>query len=203
MRVGFVSLPLLGHLNPMTALARKLQTRGNEVLFIGVPDVEPIVRAADLNFEPYCAEEYPAGSIAKLYAQVAKLHGLDVLRYQTREITPQFLKAALERLPEKFADTRVDALVLDATHVFLQLVPMRLGIPFVQIWNTLHLDLSGATPASFFGWPHETTSETLARNMEGLKELAGLLAPVRAIASSYAEKNGLKIDWERSQLDYL
>jgi zeaxanthin glucosyltransferase len=80
MRVGFVSLPLLGHLNPMTALARKLQTRGNEVLFIGVPDVEPIVRAADLNFEPYCAEEYPAGSIAKLYTPVAKLHGLDVLR---------------------------------------------------------------------------------------------------------------------------
>ena len=30
----------------MTALARKLQSRGNEVVFIGVPDVEPFAHAA-------------------------------------------------------------------------------------------------------------------------------------------------------------
>jgi hypothetical protein len=28
-----VSLPVTGHLNPMTTLARKLQSRGHEVLF--------------------------------------------------------------------------------------------------------------------------------------------------------------------------
>jgi UDP:flavonoid glycosyltransferase YjiC (YdhE family) len=48
MRIGFVSLPLTGHLIPMTALARKLQSRGDEVRFIGVPDIEPAVRAANL-----------------------------------------------------------------------------------------------------------------------------------------------------------
>ena len=32
----------MGHLNPMTALARKLQSRGHEVVFIGVPDIEPL-----------------------------------------------------------------------------------------------------------------------------------------------------------------
>jgi zeaxanthin glucosyltransferase len=146
--VGFVGLPLSGHLNPMTALARKLQSHGHEVQFIGVPDVEPIVRAANLTFEPYCAKEYPLGSIAELYAPIAELHGLDVMRYQTQQITPRFLKAALEHLPEKLKETGVKALVLDATHVFLQLAPMSLGIPFVQIWNTFHLDSSGATPAS-------------------------------------------------------
>jgi hypothetical protein len=31
MKIGFVSLPASGHLNPMTALARKIQARGNEV----------------------------------------------------------------------------------------------------------------------------------------------------------------------------
>ena len=53
MKIGVLSLPLTGHLNPMTALARKLQSRGNEVLFFGVPDIEPIIRAADLAFVPY------------------------------------------------------------------------------------------------------------------------------------------------------
>ena len=53
MKIGFVSMPLSGHLNPMTALARKLQSHGNEIVFIGVPDVEPFARAAGLNFVPF------------------------------------------------------------------------------------------------------------------------------------------------------
>jgi len=50
MKIGFVSMPVVGHLNPMTALARKLQSRGHEVVFIGVPDVEPFARGAGLKF---------------------------------------------------------------------------------------------------------------------------------------------------------
>jgi zeaxanthin glucosyltransferase len=34
----------------MTALARKLQSRGHEVVFFGVPDIEPVIRAAHLDF---------------------------------------------------------------------------------------------------------------------------------------------------------
>ena len=45
MKIGFVSMPLSGHLNPMTALAHRLQSRGNEVVFLGVPDVEPLACA--------------------------------------------------------------------------------------------------------------------------------------------------------------
>ena len=51
-KIGFVCFPVTGHLNSMTALARKLQSRGHEVVFIGVPDIEPIIRAADLEFVP-------------------------------------------------------------------------------------------------------------------------------------------------------
>ena len=54
MKVGFVSMPVTGHLNPMTALARKVQSRGNEVIFLGAPDAGPVVRAANLNFVPFC-----------------------------------------------------------------------------------------------------------------------------------------------------
>ena len=63
MRIGFVSLPVVGHLNPMTAFACSLQSRGHDIAFIGVPDVEPFARAAGLKFVPYCEDEYPAGSI--------------------------------------------------------------------------------------------------------------------------------------------
>jgi hypothetical protein len=49
-KIGFSSMPLAGHLNPMTALARKLQSRGHEIVLIGVPDAGPTIRAAGLNF---------------------------------------------------------------------------------------------------------------------------------------------------------
>ena len=150
MKIGFVSILLSGHLNPMTALARKLQSRGHEVVFIGVPDAEPIVHAANLNFVPFCEEEYPAGSVAKAYAPLAKLHGLEVVAHSAREVHPGRLKAALEQLPEKLAETGAEALVIDTVHFSVELVPIRLGMPYVHIWNILHLDRSGSTPSLFF-----------------------------------------------------
>ena len=53
MKIGFVGYPSPGHLNATTAVARRLQSRGHEVVFIGVPDTEPFVRAAGLTFVPY------------------------------------------------------------------------------------------------------------------------------------------------------
>ena len=52
MRIGFVSLPVPGHLNPMTALARKLQSRGHDVVFLSLVDVAPFVEAADCHLYP-------------------------------------------------------------------------------------------------------------------------------------------------------
>ena len=194
MKIGFLSLPLTGHLNPMTALARKLQSRGREVVFIGVPDIEPVVRAADLDFVSFCESEYPPGSIAKRWGEVAKLQGLDVVRYTARELTPGLVKAALEHLPGKIAETNVNGLILDTRYRLLELVPMHLRLPYVQIWNVLHFDFSGSTPLALYSWPHETSPEALARNVAGLQIVDQLHGPLMPIAQAYAERNGLKID---------
>jgi zeaxanthin glucosyltransferase len=195
MKIGFVSLPLSGHLNPMTALARKLQSRGNEIVFFGVPDVEPVARAAKLDFVPYAEKEYPVGSIAKGWSGVSRLHGEDVVRYTLRELSPGLLETALRYLPEKLAEAGVEALVLDTVYFFLELVPMHLGIPYVHVWNVLNMDFSGETPSCLFSWPYKTTPEAVARNREGLKIVGELLAQTVAVAQPYAEKVGLEIDW--------
>jgi zeaxanthin glucosyltransferase len=196
MKIGFVSMPFSGHLNPMTALARKLQSRGHEVVFIGVPDIGPIVDAAGLTFIPYCEKEYPLGSIAKLTAPVSKLHGLEVMQYTIQNITAGLTSAALQHLPGKLAETGVQALVIDTVHRFVELVPMSLGMPYAHIWNILHMDGSGLTPPYLFSWPHEVSPEALTRNIDGLKKVSTLIAPVLEIAKSYAEKVGLQIDWQ-------
>ena len=81
MKIGFISMPLAGHLNPMTALARKLQSRGHEIVFIGVPDAGPTVRAAGLSFVSYCEGEFPAGACASALAPVARIHGMEATRW--------------------------------------------------------------------------------------------------------------------------
>src|SRR6266436_1329392 len=116
MKIGFLSLPLTGHLNPMTALARKLQSRG------------PVVRAARLEFVSFCENEYPPGSVAKRWGGVANLHGLDVVRYTLRELTSGLIKAALDHLPGRIAETGVNALVLDTAYRLVELVPMHLRL---------------------------------------------------------------------------
>ena len=63
MKIAFISPPVPGHLNPMTTLARKLQSRNHDVVFISGPDGEPSVRAADLTFLPYAVKEVAAAPL--------------------------------------------------------------------------------------------------------------------------------------------
>jgi MGT family glycosyltransferase len=198
MKIGFVSMPLAGHLNPMTALARQLQARGHEIAFIGVPDVEPFARAADLEFIPYCEEEYPAGSIARLYAPISKLHGLEAARQSVRDKNAGLFTAASQHLPWKLTQTGVEALVLDVIHTYLELVPLSLEMPYAQVSTGLPLDFSGTTPPLFFSWPHKATTAARHRNGEGVKAAGEIFAPIVPLAKSYAENAGLTIDWSDS-----
>jgi zeaxanthin glucosyltransferase len=195
-KIGFVGYPASGHLNPMTALARKLQSRGHEVVFIGVPDTESIVRAAGLTFVPYCEEEFPAGSLAEAYAPVAKMHGMEVVNYTSEKVFAPLTRAALKHLPQILEEANVDALVLDPLHFFLELVPMKMNIPYIHVWCALHLDLSGATPPFIFNWRHETTPEALTRNIEGVQRAVQPLLPVVGEAMHYANSTGLQVNWQ-------
>jgi zeaxanthin glucosyltransferase len=195
MKLGFLSLPLSGHLNPMAALARKLKSRGHEVVFISVPDGEPIIRGAGLDFVPFCEQEYPAGSSAKTWDTVSKLQGFDVIKYSLESLLPGLTEAGLEHLEQKILETGVQALIFDTAYFHLELVPLHLGMPYVHIWNVLPTDFSGATPPGYFSWPHETTPEARARNLQGAQRLSSSRAPVMAVAKAYANKVGLNIDW--------
>jgi zeaxanthin glucosyltransferase len=195
MKIGFVSMPLSGHLNPMTALARRLQSRGNEVVFFGVPDVEPFARAAGLDFVPYGEAEYPVGSIDTLYRSVAKMRGFEVVRHSCMDLNPDLTRVAFDYLADKLTMTGVEALVIDTVHFLIELVPLGMSMPYVHIWNVLHLDFSGATPACLFSCPLDSSPEGLNRNAENLRKLGGIFGPLAETARSYAEKVGLKIDW--------
>jgi zeaxanthin glucosyltransferase len=192
MKIGFVGSSVLGHLNPMTTLARALQSRNHDVVFMALPELEPAVRAANLAFVPSC--EFPAGSLNKMVYQLSKRQGEDAL-YFTLLCVGAIADAMFDRLPAMLKAAGVDAVVVDPSHFYVELVPMSLGMPYVHVSSALHFDYSGYTPLCVYDWPHKNTPEALARNRKGVARFRKMLRQTHAGARAYAKRVGLKIDW--------
>jgi len=195
MRIGFLSLAVPGHLNPMTALARKLQSRGHDVVFLSLADVAPFVEAAGLPFVPVSETAYPAGAAAKLVRRLSGLSGEEALHFTVNAMMKGYTASLFESLPDTLSKAGVDAIVLDQYQPYVELIPMHLRMPFVQVSNALHVDYTGRTPICFVDWPYETRVDALARNVEAVRRTRILLEPVTAEAQAYAKEVGLSIDW--------
>jgi zeaxanthin glucosyltransferase len=195
MKIAFVSPSISGHLNPMTTLARKLQSRNHDVVFISLPDGERSVRAAGLPFVSCGAQEFPAGSLNERLRWLSKLQGEKAL-WATLQNVAARTEAMLNSLPAILIAAGVDAVVMDTVLIYAELAPMSLDIPYVHVANALHFDYSGYTPLCFYDWPHETTPAALARNRKGVESFLERLAPTIAVARAYAGRTGLDVDWD-------
>src|SRR5262245_2368372 len=85
-RIGILSFSSPGHYYPLTALGRRLQSRGHEVVFFQVADLEPAIRAAGLRFRQIGREDFPPGALRARDEEVCKLTGFAALRRGLRGI---------------------------------------------------------------------------------------------------------------------
>jgi MGT family glycosyltransferase len=106
------------------------------------------------------------------------------------------MEAALTSLPAALATARADAVVLDTSQFHVELIPISLGLPYVHVSNALHFDYSGYTPLCVYDWPHETTPAPLTRNRKGVANLVRMLKRANPAVRAYAERAGIKIDWD-------
>src|SRR5215468_12653572 len=165
MRVAFLSVPVPGHLNPMTALARKYRARGHEVVFLSLPDVAPFVQAAQLPFVPCSEDTYPQGSLGKYLPQLSRLCGVEALSYTVNEMMKGYTESLFQSLPETLRRTGAEAIVLDQYQPYVELIPKSLGMPYVHVSNALHVDYSGRSPLCFYG-RQPTGLDDTTRNRE-------------------------------------
>jgi zeaxanthin glucosyltransferase len=184
MKLGFICLDLPGHLNPMTALARQLQARNHEVVFLYSSG------AGGLPFVPSPERDH----INEARPEASKKEGQDALQFSIRAVLTQ-TEAILKSLPSIVQANGIDALIIDTVQFYAELGAMRLGMPYVHVATGVHWDYSGYTPLCFYDWPHETTPAALARNREGVAKWASLLGSVNDGVKAHAESIGLKIDW--------
>src|SRR4029077_19996925 len=99
MKIGFVSLPVPGHFNPMSALARQLQSRNHDVVVLSLPLIEPLAHAANLSFIPFCAKEFPDQASVEIISTLSRLRGEEALQFTVRVIAAM-LKVKWRELPK-------------------------------------------------------------------------------------------------------
>ena len=79
-RIGILSFSSPGHYYPLTALGRRLQSRGHEVVYFQVADLERPIRAAGLQFCQIGRHDFPLGALRARDEEVGQLEGAAALR---------------------------------------------------------------------------------------------------------------------------
>jgi zeaxanthin glucosyltransferase len=161
MKLGFICLNVPGHLNPMTTLARHLQARNHDVVFLYSSG------AAGLPFLSGPEKD----QIDESMPDLSKMQGEDALKFGIGLVMAQ-TETILRSLPAVVRANGVDALLIDTVQFYAELGAMQLGMPYIHVSNELHHDFSGYTPLCFYDWPHQTTPSALARNREGVAKFA-------------------------------
>src|SRR3984893_17650462 len=195
MKIGFISLSVPGHFNPMSAVARQLQSRNHDVVVFYLPVMELFARAANLPFIPFGEKEFPIEHSSEVVGTLSRLKGEEALQFTVSAVA-QVMKVRWRELPQLLSANGIDALVLDDYDFYSEVVPMYLGMPYAILANAFHFDYSGCTPLCVYGWGHENTPEARQRNRQGVSKFTQMLIRSNAEMIAEVEKAGIKPNWE-------
>jgi zeaxanthin glucosyltransferase len=195
MKIGFISLSVPGHFNPMSAVARQLQSRNHDVVVLSLPVMEPFACAANLPFIPFGEKEFPTEHTSEVVGTLSRLTGEEALQFTVSAVA-RVMKVKWRELPKLLSSNGIDALVLDDYDFYSGVVPMYLEMPYAIIANAFHFDYSGHTPLCVYGWAHENTPEARERNRQGVSTFTQMLIRSNAEMIAEVERAGIRPNWE-------
>jgi UDP:flavonoid glycosyltransferase YjiC (YdhE family) len=189
-RIGAFCFPGTGHINPMTALARRLQERGHHVVIFGIADTEARIRAAGVDFDLIGESDYPPGTLQALDRRLGELKGLATFRF-TVERVKNTARMVLRDGPDAVRRAHVDAMLIDEADMGGN-VAEYLGLPFVSIACFPPLIQDDRIPPFCFGWSAGQDWLSRLRNRLGMQLLSRVAAPIFALVNEQRIAWGLK-----------
>jgi MGT family glycosyltransferase len=165
-RIGILSFSSPGHFYPLTALGRRLQSRGHDVVYFQVADLESPIRAAGLRFRQIGEHDFPLGSLPARDEECGKLEGLAALRCGIRGMVMKS-QMILRDAPAAIRDEGVNALVVDQIEPAGGTVAEHLGLPFVNVAAALPVNLDVSVPPVTFPWSYRAGLWARLRNWMG------------------------------------
>ncbi len=175
-RIGAFCFPATGHINPLAALARRLQKRGHSVVIFGIADVEARVKASGIDFSLIGQSDYPPGTLQKLDRHLSGLRGLPSFKF-TLERIENTARMVLRDGPEAARRANVEAFLVDEAD-FGGHVADYLGLPFVSLALIPPMVWDNRIPPYCFGWPAGQGWPSLLRNELAMRFLARVAAPI-------------------------
>lgn len=189
-RIGAFCFPGTGHINPLSALARRLQQRGHTVVIFGIADVEARVRAAGIEFGLIGQSDFPPGTLLKLDQHLSELRGLASFRFTLERIT-NTARMVLRDGPEAARRANVEAFLVDEAE-FGGNVADYLGLPFVSIAIIPPMVWDNRIPPYCFSWPAGQGKGSRLRNEVAMRFLSRVAAPIFSVVNQQRSAWGLK-----------
>ncbi len=193
-RIGTFCFPGTGHINPMAALARRLQQRGHTVVIFGIADMEARVKAAGVEFCLIGQSDYPPGTLEKLDQRLGELGGLASFRF-TVERVKNTARMVLRDGPEAVRRADVEAILVDEADMGGS-VAEYLGLPYLSIALFPPLLRDSRIPPFCFNWSAGRRSGlgwfNRLRNQLGASLLRFIAAPIYAVVNAQRRAWGLK-----------
>jgi zeaxanthin glucosyltransferase len=175
-KIGAFCFPGTGHINPITALARRLQQRGHTVVIFGIADVEAPVKAAGIEFCLIGEGDFPPGTLKKLDERLSEQRGLATFRFTVERVRNTALMI-LRDGPQAVRSAKVDALLVDEADMG-GTVAEHLGLPYVSIACFPPLVQDDRIPPFCFGWSGGQGWVSRLRNRLGFWLLSRMAAPI-------------------------
>jgi MGT family glycosyltransferase len=176
-RIGILSFSSPGHYYPLTALGRRLQSRGHDVVYFQVADLESPIRAAGLRFRQIGEHDFPLGSLRTRDEELGKLTGHAALRCGLRGIERKAMMLFRDA-PGAIRDEGVDSLIVDQIEPAGGTVAEYLGLPFVSAAAALPVNLDPSAPPVNVPWPHRTGLGARLRNWVGNRVVERIFSEV-------------------------
>jgi zeaxanthin glucosyltransferase len=189
-RLGAFCFAGTGHINPMTALACRLQQRGHEFILFGICDIEARVRAAGVGFCPIGESDYPTGTLDSLDRVLAQKKGLETFRFTVKRVRNTALMV-LRDGPDAVRRANIDALLVDEADMGGS-VAEYLGLPFVSIAFFPPIIQGDRIPPFCFGWKPRQGRFSRFRNRLGMRFLSRVAAPIYTAVNAQRSQWGLK-----------
>ena len=174
----------------MTALARRLEQRGHQVVIFGIADTEARVRATGIEFQLIGASDYPPGTLKKLDQQLATLKGMATFRF-TVERVKNTAAMILRDGPEAVRNANLDGLLVDEADMGGN-VAEHLGLPFVSVAFFPPLVDDDRIPPFCFGWNAGQNPLSRLRNRMVIRLLSRIATPIFAIVNRQRKAWNLK-----------
>lgn len=190
MNLGVVCPPMHGHMHPMFSLARELQRRGHRVTALTLPDGEPKVKAAGLEFVPIGVAEYPPGMIQENVERLGKMSGPKGLTFTLSLIRTE-VQVQLRELPGLMRELSLDGVLVDQVAFGGGSAAEAAGVPFVTVCNALMLDQDHQVPPLTMHWTYRNSWMARLRNRFGYRVLKHLSRHITADVNAFRARHGL------------